>query len=211
MQISRQRKPFCITSMLSATCIMSLERQASQVPAATREIPVPSASKPPRGPEDGDTKGEHHPTSGSNVPFHPFQNGAEWELANFLALHLTKSQISEFFEINLVHVFKWKNRPKPSFDTVDNLFAMLQEHDRSRVFFFLCGFVLSLNSNASGLPPCKPKPKSYHKVNPTVLFHSFSLTDRPCPRSAISSALQTRHAIFVSLQVDAELQKVKAP
>ena len=211
MQISRQRKPFCITSMLSATCIMSLERQASQVPAATREIPVPSASKPPRGPEDGDTKGEHHPTSGSNVPFHPFQNGAEWELANFLALHLTKSQISEFFEINLVHIFKWKNRPKPSFDTVDNLFAMLQEHDRSRRFFSLCGFVLSLNSNASGLPPCKPKPKSYHKVNPTVLFHSFSLTDRPCPRSAISSALQTRHAIFVSLQVDAELQKVKAP
>lgn len=136
MQISRQRKPFCITSMLSATCIMSLERQASQVPAATREIPVPSASKPPRGPEDGDTKGEHHPTSGSNVPFHPFQNGAEWELANFLALHLTKSQISEFFEINLVHVFKWKNRPKPSFDTVDNLFAMLQEHKRGRRFFF---------------------------------------------------------------------------
>ncbi|KAG6372042.1 hypothetical protein JVT61DRAFT_8748 [Boletus reticuloceps] len=126
----------------STTCITNLERLINQNgPTVAYNIPVPPAFR--RGAEDTNTSGEYHPTSGfthlgkgetlldrlkgnqyerrrENVPYYPFQDEGEWDLAKFLALNLTKSQISQFLKL------KWfEQRPRPSFNTVDKLFGWL--------------------------------------------------------------------------------------
>ena len=77
------------------------------------------------GPQDTDVRGEYHPTSGfvspekgetlldrlkayeyerhrTNVPYYPFQDEGEWDLAKFLTLNLMKSQISQFLKLKWV-------------------------------------------------------------------------------------------------------------
>ena len=144
----------------STGCITNLERLASQIPAATHEIPVSPAFL--CGSQDTNVRGEYHPTSGfisrergetllnhlkaykyerhrMNVPYYPFQDEGEWNLAKFLILNLTKSQTSQFLKLKWVYdlslsnfqasgsnfASKFENRPAPSFNTVDKLFSWL--------------------------------------------------------------------------------------
>ncbi|KIJ06479.1 hypothetical protein PAXINDRAFT_20331 [Paxillus involutus ATCC 200175] len=104
------------------------------------QIPVPPAFL--RGFQDGNVSGEYHPTSGylfgqgetllgslkaheherrrENVVYYPFADEGEWELAKFLAMNLTKSQMAQFLKL------KWfDTRARPSFKTVDQLLAYI--------------------------------------------------------------------------------------
>ena len=98
---------------------------------------------------------------------------------------------------------------------------MVQEHDRSSLFFRPVVF-LSLNiylkqierKLSSTAVQAQATPQG--KPGRPVYIHSLTHDPSPfCTYSVISSTLQTQHAIFVSLAaktaaVDAELQKVKA-
>ncbi|KAI6144394.1 hypothetical protein BKA82DRAFT_29322 [Pisolithus tinctorius] len=105
-----------------------------------QHIPVPPAFQ--RGFEENDVMGHYYPTSGyiynrgdtfldrmkaseherrrQNQLYYPFADEGEWELAKFLALNFTQSQMNQFLKL------KWfETRVKPSFKSADQLLGWM--------------------------------------------------------------------------------------
>ncbi|KAI6155715.1 hypothetical protein BKA82DRAFT_4326774 [Pisolithus tinctorius] len=105
-----------------------------------QHIPVPPAFQ--RGFEENDIMGHYYPTSRyiynrgdtfldrmkaseherrhQNQLYYPFADEGEWELAKFLALNFTQSQMNQFLKL------KWfETRVKPSFKSADQLLGWM--------------------------------------------------------------------------------------